>query len=319
MSEKKEEAVYSNPNGMPMAQGKNLHMDLGPGDISNRIVTVGTASRAEKIASYFDNADKPEADGGPKRIQSGRGFLTITGTFEGIPCSVVAIGMGPSMMDFFVRETRAVVEGPIVACRFGTCGGITSEALVGSVVVASEGSAYVTRNPDAFTYRYNSTDSTEAKDAPGDKYNMYEICPSDPTLSAMVKSNHEEILVYDIELNNDSQMGNDTSRWVAEGANVTAESFYSSQGRIDPQFDDSNEDLIEQITSKYPNARTMEMETFLLFHLAKSCKVPIYASAAAIVVANRDNNSTVDSSKLERVEALGGKAVLQAVCRMPMP
>lgn len=312
---KEDDAVYSNPNGMPMAAGKNLHMDLGPGDIANRIVTVGTASRAEKIASYFDNAGKEETDGGPKRIKSGRGFLTITGTYQGVPCSVVAIGMGPSMMDFFVRETRAVVDGPIVACRFGTCGGITSEALVGSVVVATEGSAYVTRNPDAFVHRYNSADVAKTDI---NKYHMYDICPADPVLSSMVTARLQANLSTDQELN-ESVDNRDKNVWVAQGANVTAESFYSSQGRIDPNFEDGNDDLIKQIVSKYPNARTMEMETFVLFHLAKSCNVPIYASAAAIVVANRNNNSTVDGNRLERVEELGGKGVLEAVCTMPIP
>ena len=93
-------AVYSNPNGMPFADGKNLHMDLGRGDINNRIVTVGTQSRAEKIAAHFDEETS--------RIASGRGFLTINGIYQGVAVSVVAIGMGPSMMDFFVREARAV-------------------------------------------------------------------------------------------------------------------------------------------------------------------------------------------------------------------
>ena len=61
----------------------------------------------------------------------------------------------------------------------------------------------------------------------------------------------------------------------------------------------------------------MEMETFMLFHLGKCCHDPIYASAAAIVVANRCNNSTVDKKVLEDVEMLGGLAVLQAVAERP--
>ena len=91
--------AYQNPNGMPMALGKTLHMDCGVGDIANRIVTVGTESRVgRKIASYFD------AEPAPKRIKSGRGFLTITGNFNGVRVSAVAIGMGPSMMDFLSEK-----------------------------------------------------------------------------------------------------------------------------------------------------------------------------------------------------------------------
>ena len=291
-AESKGEA-YQNPNGMPMALGKTLHMDCSVGDIANRIVTVGTESRAEKIAAFFDSS--PE----PKRIKSGRGFLTITGKFNGVDVSVCAIGMGPSMMDFFVRETRAVVNGPLIACRFGTCGGISSNAQVGSVVVASGGSAYVNRNPDAFTHCYDDNENDTSKIQ---KYNIYQVCPSDSTLNELVEAKLREKLV-----------GKYGDSIVDKGINVTAESFYSSQGRIHDKFDDANDGLIDTVCAKYPDAKTMEMETFLLFHLGKCCREPIYASAAAIVVANRCNNSTVNQDTLEEVEKLGGLAVLEAV------
>jgi uridine phosphorylase len=278
---------------MPFAAGKTLHMDCTKGDIANRIVTVGTESRAEKIASFFD------ASPAPKRIKSGRGFLTITGAYNGVPVSVSAIGMGPSMMDFFVRETKAVVDGPIVACRFGTCGGISPGARVGSVVVASGGSSYLTRNPDAFVHRYGTGDKSS-----GEQYNIHKVCPADDTLSQMVEASLREKL--------EGKFGTSI---VDSGVNVTAESFYSSQGRIHDKFEDGNEGIIDKVCATYEQAKTMEMETFMLFHLARSCTDPFFASAAAIVVANRCNNSTVDSDTLEEVERLGGLAVLDAVSR----
>ncbi len=290
--------AYQNPNGMPMALGKTLHMDCSVGDIANRIVTVGTESRAEKIASYFD------AEPVPKRIKSGRGFLTITGNFNGVRVSAVAIGMGPSMMDFFVRETRAVVDGPIVAARFGTCGGISSSAQVGSVVVASGGSAYVNRNPDAFLHCYGDNNNSKSQI---DKYNVFQVCPSDTVLNELMETKLRDNLV-----------GKYGDNIVDKGINVTAESFYSSQGRIYEKFDDDNSSLIDTVCAKYPDAKTMEMETFMLFHLGKCCRDPVYASAAAIVVANRCNNSTVEKDVLDEVEMLGGLAVLQAVTERPM-
>ena len=36
-------------------------------------------------------------------------------------------GMGMPMMDFAVREIRAVVEGPMIMVRYGTCGGLQAE------------------------------------------------------------------------------------------------------------------------------------------------------------------------------------------------
>jgi uridine phosphorylase len=55
--------------------------------VANKVITVGTASRAEIIASFFDESPTPI------RINSSRGFLTITGYYQGTRVSVVAIGM----------------------------------------------------------------------------------------------------------------------------------------------------------------------------------------------------------------------------------
>ena len=296
--------VYVNPNGMPMtADGCNLHMDLRKGNIAQRIVTVGPSSRAEKIAVHLD------ASPSPQRLTSGRGFLTITGFYEGTAVSIVSIGIGPSMMDLFVRETRAVTEGPLVICRFGTCGGISADAPPGSVVVASLGSAYVTRNPDAFIHRYQGSVEDAVRSRCKDSipiaeaYNFSQVCPADEGLSCLVERFMAEAL------------GPES---VVPGTNVTAESFYSSQGRIYEKFEDHNDSLVDAVLNKYTTAKTLEMETFQLFHLARCCNDPVHASAAAIVVASRTTNSTITEEALEKAECLGGKAVLQAVCRLSL-
>jgi uridine phosphorylase len=85
---------------------------MGPGEIANRIITVGSVSRQEKIVANFDTTTPIH------RVTSSRGFVTATGTYRGIPVSCVAIGMGPAMMDFFVRESMAVLNGPVAIIRF---------------------------------------------------------------------------------------------------------------------------------------------------------------------------------------------------------
>jgi hypothetical protein len=54
--------------------------------------------------------------------------------------------------------------------------------------------------------------------------------------------------------------------------------------RIDENFDDQNATVISQVESRFPAARTLEMETFILLHLASCSKAPIHASSAVIVV-----------------------------------
>lgn len=304
-------SVYENTNGMPMANGKNLHMEVGFGDIANRIITVGAVSRAEKIATFLDT-NVPT-----KTITSHRGFTTITGEYHGTPVSIVSIGMGPSMMDFFVRESRAVIRGPMaivryvlvvntVACvyflsRFGTCGGLTHEAAAGAIVIAASGSGYITRNPDAFANLYDGS----AVDTNVKPYNMHKVCPADADLSNLVFSE----LVANDKLE---------EKYIIRGTNVTAESFYSSQGRIDPGYDDRNHDIFQLVNEHYPTATTFEMETFMLLHLAKCSKVPIKASAAAIVVANRPTGDVITGDSLILHEAEGGRAILEAIVKIAL-
>jgi uridine phosphorylase len=121
--------------------------------------------------------------------------------------------MGPSMMDFFVRETRAVVKGPMAIVRFGTCGGLVSSASAGVVAVATKGSGFVTRDPNAFAYNYGNDNGND--DSYTKKYIMSKIAPSEDSLSSLVVSQLKDAV---------------GEAAVIEGANVTAESFYSSQG-----------------------------------------------------------------------------------------
>jgi hypothetical protein len=64
---------------------------------------------------------------------------------------------GAAMMDFFVRELRAVVPGPMAIIRLGTCGGLSSDTPAGSVVIASGGSAFISRRWDDFPIEGNNS------------------------------------------------------------------------------------------------------------------------------------------------------------------
>lgn len=304
-------SVYQNTNGFPMANGKNLHMDVGPGDLANRIITVGAASRLDKIATHFDEGSTRF------RITSGRGMTSVTGTFKGVPVSVVAIGMGTAMMDFFVRETRAVVEGPVAMIRFGTCGGLTEDAVAGSMVVASKGSANIIRNVDGFAACYTNNDANNSASS-GDfedvshstGYTLSNVAPASTELSTHLSRNLTTLLNAPPH-----------TTVIKEGINITADSFYSSQGRIDNNFHDCNAGLIQDyVCNRYPEAASMEMETFTLFHLALCAKkhCPIYAAAASIVVANRRSSEVLSGERLDFLEHQGGLAVLQALVDFKM-
>jgi len=67
-----------------------------------------------------------------------------------------------------------------------------------------------------------------------------------------------------------SLFGNRSIQAIGNITNASADSFYSSQGRITSLFRDENDQLVSNIRKAHPEAQTFEMETFLLNHLAKS-------------------------------------------------
>ena len=171
-------------------------------------------------------------------------------------------------------------------------------------VVASLGSGYIVRNPDAFAANYNygnegtALDDNKARGTANPKpapYTLYKPAPANEDMSNVLYTHLVKELGETV---------------VAKGMNVTAESFYSSQGRIDEAFDDDNTKIIQTILKTYPEAKTLEMESFQLLHLAQCSRVPIYASAAAIVVANRSTAKVIDGALLEMLEQRGNIQVV---------
>ena len=74
-------------------------------------VTVGSPTRANRIASYLDATPRPF------RLSTERGFTTITGRYKGVPVSIVSVGMGNPMVDFFIREVRECLSGDMIVVR----------------------------------------------------------------------------------------------------------------------------------------------------------------------------------------------------------
>ncbi|KAJ7929579.1 nucleoside phosphorylase domain-containing protein [Mycena leptocephala] len=216
------------------------HLGLRPGEVANRIVTVGSPSRAHTVASHFDAAPKPF------ELASERGFLTVTGRYKGVPVSVVSIGMGHPNVDFFVREVRECLSGDMLIVRLGSCGGLI-DVPVGSVVVPKS-SVAVERNLD-----YNFVSPEECAEQP---YRISKPVPADLELHSQVHKCLAAAKPKDWK-----------AVIVAGSANASADSFYSSQGR-QTSFPDQNETLIEYLQASVKDVATFEMETFWLYHLA---------------------------------------------------
>ena len=223
-------------------------------------------------------------------------FQTFTGTFRGVPVTLVATGMGVPMMDFVVREIRHVVEGPMAVMRLGTCGVMNTKCTAGDIIVATEGSVFIQTN-------YDKLVDGKADGA----YTISKPIFPDMGLAKVILENMKEII------------GEEN---VKEGGNCSADSFYGSEGRNDPNFADFNDDLIDTLAEQFPACSSLEMETFKLLSLGVESHEDhkIYACGAAIGLIDRNRGQKMVSAKRQKeLEDLGGLAILKALTEFDFP
>ncbi len=109
-----------------IANERQFHINLLPGDVGGYCLLPGDPGRCEKIAKYFDD---------PAFVMSNREFTTWTGTLLGEKVSVVSTGVGGPSASIAMEELANL--GVHTFIRVGTCGGIELDVKSGDVVVAT--------------------------------------------------------------------------------------------------------------------------------------------------------------------------------------
>ncbi|KIP03523.1 hypothetical protein PHLGIDRAFT_94653, partial [Phlebiopsis gigantea 11061_1 CR5-6] len=222
--------LFTDANFPRTADQRVYHVGIRAGEVANRIITVGSPSRAERIATFLDASPKPF------RLATERGFLTITGRYGGVPLSIVSIGMGSAMADFFVREVRESLSGDMVVVRLGSCGGLV-DVPVGSVVVP-KASIAVTRNYD---FDFHAAPGAEPP------YRFSKPVHADEELRAAVAKTLS-----------DTRPAAVAAGVITDTINASTDSFYSTQGR-QTSFPDCNSGVISDLQSLYADAATFEV------------------------------------------------------------
>eukprot|EP01066_Platyproteum_vivax_P010892 Platyproteum_vivax@DN4906_c0_g1_i2.p1 len=245
------------------------HLGLQEGELSNRILTVGSHSRGESIGGMLTDV---------KVVQSNRGFHTYTGTYNDVKVSVVAVGMGVSAIDFLIREGTAVLkpDEPMVVIRFGTCGLLDRALPPGTVVIADQA-------------RFCSVDYN----SPGGY-----LISTAASASAPLSSTLRQCL---------------SSVETVSGLNISAETFYASQGRLDANFNDNNGHLLDKFTEM--GSISCEMEIHQLFYLASLRKAPTHVAACAVGLVNRHTSTAIKKEKLVELEDSCGRSCLEALTK----
>ncbi|GAA6056728.1 hypothetical protein JCM3770_005868 [Rhodotorula araucariae] len=276
----------SNANFPMDADGRVYHVSVKAGQVANRIITVGDPARLHRFKRFLDAEPKPFEH------TSARGYTTVTGRYKGVPVTLLAIGMGVAMVDFFVREVRAVVEGDLVIIRFGSCGSLDPSLPVGSIGVPEQALQISTN------YAHWHADITE-------KPPPYSFSPPIPADAALQAS-----LVFGLR----DSVASSTCEVRSLPLHASADCFYSSQGRIDRNFQDDNDTLIDDLLAAHPRCASLEMETAHLLHLSR-LSPRIRAAACHMVFADRASTAGafIDPAVVAALEPRIGRACLDVL------
>ncbi len=119
--------------------GSIFHLNLLPGDISDKIIIVGDPGRVDMLSSLLHDI---------RVRKENREFRTVTGTFENSEITIISSGIGTDNIDILVNELDALVnidletgiatEEPVslTFVRLGTSGGLRRDIPAGSTVLA---------------------------------------------------------------------------------------------------------------------------------------------------------------------------------------
>lgn len=272
------------------ADGRVYHLFIKPGEVANRVLTVGDVPRAVAIA---------KTPGFEVKFirRAPRLFTTITGLYKGVPVTIITSLMGIPNADFTFRELRHCIQGPFAIVRIGTCGTPLEDAKVGDIIIPD---AYrtVLRNPDAFG---------PGKSLPIEqRYLISGEMHPDRDLTSIVRKNVATL-----------------SHKMHEGSCLSCCSFYSSQGRQDKNFHDQNEELVDHYVKVVPGFSMMEMESAHFCDLSRCVNAEVcgavHMSAAHIVLAQRKSNDFLSNEKKHEIESGIGKAILDALVEFKIP
>ncbi len=106
---------------------RQYHIGLGPGELAEYILLPGDPDRTGRIATRLDAI---------QREHRHREFASVTGTYRGLPVSVVSTGIGTDNVEIVVAEILAITAHPTFV-RVGSCGSLQPEIGLGDLIITS--------------------------------------------------------------------------------------------------------------------------------------------------------------------------------------
>lgn len=182
---------------------------------------MGDPARSAKVKDLFD-------EGSIRTHVVVREFVTFTGTYKGMPVSVISTGIGPPNVEIVLIELSHIVE-PNCIIRVGSCGSLQPQINVGDMVI--------------------STGAVRLED----------------TSLRFVEQSYPCIAHYEVVL---ALLSSARRLNLPHHVGITASSsgFYGGQGRQVPGFPVNDLELVDKLAAR--NVYNFEMESSTLFTLA---------------------------------------------------
>jgi uridine phosphorylase len=106
---------------------RQYHIGLGPGELAEYILLPGDPDRTAKIAQRLDHVDREHRH---------REFASASGTYHGLPVSIVSTGIGTDNVEIAVAEILAITTRPTFI-RVGSCGALQPEMGLGDLAITT--------------------------------------------------------------------------------------------------------------------------------------------------------------------------------------
>lgn len=261
--------------------GSIFHLNLLPGDISDKIIIVGDPGRVDMLSSFMQEV---------RVRKENREFRTVTGTFDNSEITVISSGIGTDNIDILVNELDALVnidlktgickEDPVslTFIRLGTSGGLRADIPVGSYVLTETAIGF-----DGLLHFYEGYDwilDTGLSDS------LVEYLEWPDTLAYPYAVNADKELIELFKNEN-----------FKKGITISAPGFYAPQGRRLrlETFDNEINNKLSEFSYRGRTISNYEMESSAIYGL--SALLGHKALTICLVIGNRVTGEFVQDYK----------------------
>lgn len=232
------------------SEGKFYHIDCRPGDLAFYILACANPQRAHVIADFMQQRELKGEN---------REYVVYTGSYKGIPLSVMGTGIGAPATAIAVVEA-AQCQPNATFIRVGTCGAIQPGIGLGDLILTDECIR------DENTTHYYADPDLRVRAHPD-------------VLHALEKAARELGLSY------------------LKGTTCTTSDFYAGQGRKIDGFPIRDPHKVERLREMDVLNFEMEMSVFLT--LASISSYPLRAGGVTAVFCNRIEGTWSNSPEYE--------------------